>query len=603
MLFRFNQVIINMPYNSLKRLFRPSTQQDDAESTAALEGETAASESAQAEQRSSEHLLHATVDLIETDVVSALAQLDDSANISANISEKTEDQLTSISAALDLLKTEGAHASNDVGGLAAALSQMESSAYEIEQSAQQVRADIDVASVQAKNANEILATFKNAAQEIGHIVGTIDVVARQTTLLALNATIEAARAGEAGRGFGVVAQEVKNLSVETKKAVDDIRERIARLEVATEQSYSSMVQIMDTIVNVNPKIYAIAGANTQQTSAMRELSNRSMCSSQFVNDISQKIDNLNTALGQVRIDSINGKESSAHSMQLAQGLRRRFVPVIRSTHMGDRRKNDRYPVEFPISISFKSTVYLGETIDISEGGLLVSSHSNMHIQVGDTVKIINESIGSLDAQLRARSHIGLHFAFVNPSSENHEAYHLKFENVRMDYQPLIEKSKSVAAEVSAAMEDALARKLLTVEDLFDTEYRPIPDTDPQQFETRSLKVLEEILPPITERHLANDKRLIFVLAIDRNGFIGVHNRRYSQPQRPDDAAWNAVNSRNKRIYDNRAAIVAARSTRPFIIQAYARKFDGDKTVMMRQIDSPIVVRGRQWGGMHMAYVL
>ncbi len=69
-----------------------------------------------------------------------------------------------------------------------------------------------------------------AAEQIGTFVATIEALSRQTNLLALNATIEAARAGEAGRGFSVVASEVKALSGQTQNATDDIRSRIERLE-------------------------------------------------------------------------------------------------------------------------------------------------------------------------------------------------------------------------------------------------------------------------------------------------------------------------------------------------------------------------------------
>jgi methyl-accepting chemotaxis protein len=70
----------------------------------------------------------------------------------------------------------------------------------------------------------------SAAAQIGEFVSTIEAIAQQTNLLALNATIEAARAGDAGRGFAIVASEVKTLSGLTQKATDDIRSRIKRLQ-------------------------------------------------------------------------------------------------------------------------------------------------------------------------------------------------------------------------------------------------------------------------------------------------------------------------------------------------------------------------------------
>ncbi len=80
------------------------------------------------------------------------------------------------------------------------------------------------------NIGERLAVLEAAALKIGAMAGDIDAIAKQTNLLALNATIEAARAGESGRGFSVVAQEVKALAGQTGKATEEIRARLAMLE-------------------------------------------------------------------------------------------------------------------------------------------------------------------------------------------------------------------------------------------------------------------------------------------------------------------------------------------------------------------------------------
>ena len=151
------------------------------------------------------------------------------------------------------------------------------------------------------------------------------------------------------------------------------------------------------------------------------------------------------------------------------------------------------------------------------------------------------------------------------------------------------------------LEQAVTDGRLTREQLFDADYRPIPGTDPQQYETAYLKVFEDLLPAIQEPLLVSDSSMVFCLVIDRNGYIPVHNRKSSQPQRPGDPVWNAANCRNKRIFDDRAGITAARSTRPFVVQSYARDMGGGVTVMMREVDAPIRILGRHWGGLRTAY--
>lgn len=114
-------------------------------------------------------------------------------------------------------------------------------------------------------------------------------------------------------------------------------------------------------------------------------------------------------------------------------------------------------------------------------------------------------------------------------------------------------------------------------------------------------MLDRILPPIQEPILAEDPRLTFAIAIDINGYLPVHNAIYSKPQRSGDPVWNAANARNRRIFDDRAGLLAARNTRPFLVQSYRRDLGGGTFVVMREVDAPILVGGRHWGGFRTAY--
>jgi methyl-accepting chemotaxis protein len=123
-----------------------------------------------------------------------------------------------------------------------------------------------------------------------------------------------------------------------------------------------------------------------------------------------------------------------------------------------------------------------------------------------------------------------------------------------------------------------------------------------QHRTRFLDVVEGILPNIQEPLLASDKRMVFCAAVDRNGYLPVHNKIYSQPQRPGELIWNTANCRNRRIFDDRAGLSAGRVVRPYLIQNYPRQM-GDRVDMMWEIGAPIRVFGKQWGGFRTAYKL
>ena len=95
--------------------------------------------------------------------------------------------------------------------------------------------------------------------------------------------------------------------------------------------------------------------------------------------------------------------------------------------------------------------------------------------------------------------------------------------------------------------------------------------------------------------------MFFCAAVDRNAYLSVHNKVYSQPQRPGDVTWNTAHCRNRRIFDDRAGLSAARNVRPYLIQNYPRDMGGGVTVVMREIDVPIRVFGKHWGGFRTAY--
>ncbi|MFM2148536.1 MAG: hypothetical protein RLZZ187_842 [Pseudomonadota bacterium] len=161
--------------------------------------------------------------------------------------------------------------------------------------------------------------------------------------------------------------------------------------------------------------------------------------------------------------------------------------------------------------------------------------------------------------------------------------------------------QDVARRVAARFEAALAAGDITEAALFDDAYSPIPGTDPQQVLTRATSFTDSALPPLQEPMLAFDPRIVFCAAVDRNGYLPTHNATFSQPQRPSETSWNAANARNRRIFDDRTGLAAARNTRPFLLQAYRRDMGGGRVALMKDCSAPVTVRGRHWGAVRLAY--
>lgn len=165
---------------------------------------------------------------------------------------------------------------------------------------------------------------------------------------------------------------------------------------------------------------------------------------------------------------------------------------------------------------------------------------------------------------------------------------------------MIEHCRQAAARVAEAFEHGIRTQDIRIEDLFDTDYRPVANTKPEQFLTRFVAFSDRTLPPIQEPVLELDSRITACLAADRNGYIPTHNLRYSKKQ-SSDPVWNQANCRNRRIFNDRTGLAAARNTKPFLLLTYRRDMGGGRFVLVKEASAPIYVQGRHWGGMRLMY--
>jgi len=160
----------------------------------------------------------------------------------------------------------------------------------------------------------------------------------------------------------------------------------------------------------------------------------------------------------------------------------------------------------------------------------------------------------------------------------------------------IDMARDAAMKIGAMFEKALDDGALSEGDLFDTSYAPIAGSEPQQFMTRFVALTDRVLPDLQEATLEKDSRIFFCAAVDRNGFLPTHNRKFSQPQRPGDVAWNTANCRNRRLFNDRVGKRAGANAGAPLVQAYRRDMGNGQFIMMKDISAPVFVRGRHWGG-------
>jgi len=324
---------------------------------------------------------------------------------------------------------------------------------------------------------------------------SITQIALQTRLVAFNASVEAKRAGEAGRGFGVVADAVKDLAGKVEQ---------------------SSKTIMDTIERLDQRIAALA----------REIS--------ITPDQAQRGE-FQLALGEVQDVVASVTAAAEQSRAICAGL---------DVQMGS------------IGAEMAQTGRaLGAAMRRSEAFLDVSEH---------LIELVAEC------------------------------------DIETEDTPFIDAATIAADEIATLLEAALRARAILPEQLFDEAYRPIANTNPAQHTTAFNELADRLFSAVQERMLELSPKVVFCIAVDRNGYVSTHNRKYNHPQR-GDLAWDSANSRYRRIFNDRTGLASARNTRPFLLQTYRRDMGGGSFVVMKEVAAPITVGGRHWGGLRLAF--
>lgn len=159
-----------------------------------------------------------------------------------------------------------------------------------------------------------------------------------------------------------------------------------------------------------------------------------------------------------------------------------------------------------------------------------------------------------------------------------------------------EMASNCRDDIVKEFEKLLATNKLNLSQLFDTFYIPVPNTYPQKFTTQYDRHADDVLRIIEDKYLEMDKRIMFVVAVDVNGYLPTHNSKYSKPLTAD-TDYNTLNNRTKRIFDDRTGLAAAKNTNPLLLQKYSR----DTGEEMYDLSVPIMISGKHWGALRIGY--
>lgn len=539
-------------------------------------------------------------EIIERETDNIIGEVGFQAGRINDVSQTMESDSTELFSLVERITQTTQTATDNIATVASATEELQASSQEI---ADRVHKTSDIAGQAVARAEETSQTMNSlsaTAEEIGNVVDIVKRISDQTKMLALNATIEAARAGEAGKGFAVVANEVKNLATQTEKAISDINAQIQAIRTATSSAVDAISGIGGAIGEVNTLSSDISTSIEQQTAAIREISTNAQ-------EVSAHTQEISTDIGAAQERAQDALTTAENLRVLATNIRSdvtemdaRFRSVLRSTDTRDGQTHERVPIAVDIDIAFSDTDHRqGVTADMSAAGLLARIEATEK-DAGKPVKIVLDGNTHLHGRLKAVSSLGAHIQFDDLTDEVREVIHALLAKTRTHDEKIAAIGRPLAEKLGKLLEDGVRRGELDQDGLFKPHYTLIEGSDPKQYTTSFLDFTDTHFAPLQEETLEKDKAIAFAAAVDLNGYLPTHNEIYSQPQRPDDPAWNMGNARNRRIFDDRAGLVAARNTKPHLLQTYFRDM-GDKVVFMKECDIPIMVNGQHWGNLRIGY--
>lgn len=351
--------------------------------------------------------------------------------------------------------------------------------------------------------NDKLSSFVNTtnmladnSKKIMEVLGLITDISDQTNLLALNAAIEAARAGEHGRGFAVVADEVRKLAEKVKEAAQDISVNIRSMIKNINETKSETEQIYENMINTKSVV--------DDTTSRFNL---------FINDfekIGEQLIAMASAIEELSTTNSNINSSIAEITQLSENT------------------------------------YNNANTSLSYAGVLVDKTQHMQELV------------------------------------------TRFKTGEGKMEHILEKVELTRNEVAKAIQSLAERGV----NIFDKNYKKIPNTNPQKYKTDYDSYFETEIQPLYDRLVSELPGAIFALAVDTNGYAPTHCSRYSK-KLTGNYQTDLINSRDKRIFNDKVGINAAKNERKFILQVYMR----DTGEIMGDLSMPIFVNGKHWGAL------
>jgi len=169
-------------------------------------------------------------------------------------------------------------------------------------------------------------------------------------------------------------------------------------------------------------------------------------------------------------------------------------------------------------------------------------------------------------------------------------------NLETTHSRMYAVARAAADAVQATFEQAIAQGTISQADLLSLEHEPIAHTNPLKFSSRFDAFTDRVLPAIQEKVLQDHPELVFAICTNKRGYVPTHNDKFAKAL-TGRYEVDLVNSRSKRIFNDRTGSRCGAHTQRVLLQTYKR----DTGEIMHDLSVPILLRGMHWGGFRMGY--